>query len=192
MAAPIKCVSCVLAWAPEHSSPVWAIAWCLEGTSSCGPCAALIPFVDLRRDIELSPPPPASIDAYTHKDPQCFPVLFICSHSCASIRLLFGGKLDFTCSASTRGTVRWILIEEMMCWVLLSFPPVLLRHTHAVLVLLLLNTFSHSWTSQKLCNLLLLLSLPKKTKNKTNCNFTTFRVKLLPAEHAENSNGTII
>lgn len=29
-------------------------------------------------------------------------------------------------------------------------------------------------------------------KNKTNNSFITFRVKLVPAEHAENSNGTII
>lgn len=161
MAAPIKCVSCVLAWAPEHSSPVWAVAWCLAGTSVCGPSAALLPFVDLQRGIKPSPSPPAPIDVYTHKDP----LLLICSQSCASIRLLLGGKLDFTLSANTRGMVRWILIEEMMCWVLLSFLPVLLRHTHVVLVLLLLNTFSHSWTSQKLCNYLL-LSLPK-TKQTT-------------------------
>lgn len=160
MAALVKCVSCVLAWASEHSSPVWVITWCFAGTSFCGPSAPLLPFVDLRRGIKPRPPPPAPIDVYTHKDSQCFPVPLICTQYCASIRLLFGGKLDFTLSASTRGTVSWILIEEMMCWVLLSFLPELLRHTHVLLVLLLLNTFSHSWTSQKLCNYLL-LSLPK-------------------------------
>lgn len=183
MAAPIKCVSCVLAWAPEHSSPVWAVAWCLAGTSVCGPSAALLPFVDLQRGIKPSPSPPAPIDVYTHKDP----LLLICSQSCASIRLLLGGKLDFTLSANTRGMVRWILIEEMMCWVLLSFLPVLLRHTCGACTAPAEHIFPLLDFTEALQ-----LSSSFFAKNKTNHNFITFRVKLLPAEHAENSNGTII
>jgi len=92
--------------------------------------------------------------------------------------------MDFAFSAGTGGMVRWILMEEMMCQVLLSSPLVLLGHTHVVLVLFLLNTFSHSWTSQKLCNFLFFACILKplsKKKEKEN-EAVTFRVKLLP-EH---------
>lgn len=134
------------------------------GASLCSPCAnpaapwslpvpcwgASIPAHCL-----LPPFPQDCLPACTHTDPQRFPLLVMCSHFCASIRLLFGGQVDFAFSAGTGGTVRWFLMEEMMCQVLLSSPLVRLEHAHAVLVLFLLNMFSPSWTSQKLSNFLL-------------------------------------
>lgn len=136
---------------------------CLAGPSLCSPCAnpaapcspsvpcwgALIPV-----HCPLSPIP-TGLPSCTHADPQRFPLLVMCSHFGASIRLVLEGKVNFAFSVSARGMVHCILMEEIMCQVLLSSPLVLLGHTHVVLVLFLLNTFSHSRTSQKLCNFLL-------------------------------------
>lgn len=81
-------------------------------------------------------------------------------------------------------------MEQMMCQVLLDSPLVLLGHIHIVLVLFLLYMFSHSWTSQKLCNFIFfpcILQPPsppkkiiKKKKIKKENEVITFRVKLLP------------
>lgn len=159
---------------------------CLAHPLSAAPVPTLLPPAPLQCpagghwSLPTAPFPPFPQDCLPvqHTDAQRFPLLVMCSHFGASIRLLLEGKVDFAFSVSTGGLVHCILMEEMMCQALLSSPLVLLGHTHVVLVLFLMNTFSHSWTSQNLCNFLLFPCIlkphttprplpPKTEQNKT-------------------------
>lgn len=187
MTAPIKCYSPAIVWALRNLSAVWAVVPSVPCTPSlCSPCAnpaaPCSPSVPCwgHWSLPTAPFPPFPQDCLPvqHTDAQRFPLLVMCSHFGASIRLLLEGKVDFAFSVSTGGLVHCILMEEMMCQVLLSSPLVLLGHTHVVLVLFLMNTFSHSWISQNLCNFLLFPCIlkphttprplpPKTEQNKT-------------------------